>query len=68
MNINYLGHLFEIADGNFVYKCEKCKILVWNSGIDKECNDWWLLNNELYHIGVKLNLTCDEAIIKDIIE
>ena len=67
MNKNYLGHLFLEIDGvDFSYKCEKCKILIWNSSIGND--DYWLLGDDLYHIRNKLKLTCDEYIIKNIIE
>lgn len=64
LEINYLGHLLkEIENVRFSYICKNCGIKVWI-----KTNDYLLLDNDLYHIGKKIKLTCDEVIIKNIIE
>lgn len=66
MNINYLNHSFKVIDDEFVWtdiKCEICDVFVV-----------YFKNASIYEIigqfgdYKKLNLTCEEVIIKKLLE
>lgn len=75
--INHLGHTFETLDkstinvglnNNCYFKCKNCKIIVYSrvTYSDKYfISDLW--TKKLY-VTEMLNLTCDDVIIKQIIE
>ena len=67
INLNYLGHSFKLSrkynmgeDADYV--CEHCNVLVWY----RNDNDIFWFNIPDYWI--KLKLSCNEMIIKNIIE
>ena len=67
---NYLGHKLEHYTyfyPHYDFKCEKCNIILYYNEQDKYqynlCD-----GNCLVNLGPKCNLTCDEYIIKNIIE
>lgn len=75
--MKHLGHEFdfnkELSDmrGDIVYYvCNKCSIIVYVEVAEKNnihtCRI--SLKNDFYGGNLPLNLTCDEVIIKDIIE
>ena len=66
-NFIYLNHNFEKLQETFIFQCKKCKIIIWNSGMFDD-KIYWMLDEDLFHIGEKLSLTCEEQIIKSIIE
>ena len=59
--------LININVNGMIWQCKKCKILLWHAGIHND-HSYWLLDGKYYHTGIKLNLTCDEVIVKNIIE
>ena len=64
--ILYNKHKFISIGEDFIYKCEKCQIKIWYSG-----GGYWLISSKNRHTGaLELNstLTCEEMMIKDIIE
>ena len=65
--IEYLNHLFhKRAIGHFMFKCEKCQIEVWhNSLITNKFS--YRLTGEIQYSRI-LDLSCEEVIIKNIIE
>ena len=74
--MNKLGHEFEIYNGDEYYKCVRCKLIINISPINKiifikgdrnETKFKTLLNNYSEY-NTPLNITCDEYIIKSIIE
>lgn len=58
---NYLGHEFIIFP--LYHQCKKCSVHVWFSG-----HYYWLLNDKNEIVGEVFELTCEEYIIKGIIE
>ena len=60
-NKNRFNHLFKKYHIIYnTYKCQKCNVVVYNQ------NNLW--KTYCYDIGKTLNITCDEYIIKGIIE
>jgi hypothetical protein len=63
----YLKHDFSIyKDSKFFYKCNVCNLIVWVS-MDK-CRFFIKETPDDVQFNIKLNITCDEMIIKNIIE
>lgn len=66
INKNYLNHNFIEMKRNNDYICSKCKIMIWYyEGLKTQ---YWMLFNNTVSAGILLNLTCNEMIIKNIIE
>lgn len=67
-DFKYLNHSFkEDVYIDFIFKCEKCNVLIWNSGIEFDFK-YWIVNQEFYNTGKIIKLTCEEMIIKKLLE
>lgn len=65
MNLNYLKHkLTRISDSKYIFTCEKCNSII---KYDIHSNIYYYLDTGDGHF-YSLMLTCDEMIIKNIIE
>ena len=69
MDLNYLGHevvLYTKHYKNGDYKCSKCGIVLYYNTNDRT---YFIVNDsEDDEVGPMCNITCDEQIIKNIIE
>lgn len=70
IDLNYLGHKFSIKYSNapykyFDYQCKKCKVLVW---YDVSDGNYSIIDSDLQLTTEYLNNTCDEMIVKNILE
>lgn len=76
-----LGHIFNINDyeangyyssGRFTYKilkCKTCKIKIYYRKTIHYNDEYnWLLDGHFWNIDYKNNLTCDEMMIKNLLE
>jgi len=68
MDLNYLGHNFKRYEyPTPKFQCKICNLIIYNTGKDKYfISAHSLILKNLRH--TKLNLTCDEILIKIIIE
>ncbi len=66
---NYLGHYFlkyKYDKFGYDFKCETCGIIIWIEG--NYSDSYYMINNKGYHTFLKVNLSCNDFIIKGIIE
>ena len=70
IDLHYKNHNLVKTENDFIHKCIKCNILVWNTGAFDD-NIYLIVSSHLYHTGrqiTKNSLTCEELIIKDVLE
>lgn len=70
LNINYLGHTFIFYKVDLTcyvdeFICEKCNIIVW---CDNFTIKYYYIRPNYHWFSELLELTCDEHVIKNIIE
>lgn len=70
---HYLGHKFarkpSYNEYDYTFICSKCKIKIWNGSINSNrVPNYWVLNEMYQIIALELKLSCEEIIIKNIIE
>jgi hypothetical protein len=66
--IEYLDHNFTSPQGGGIYTCEKCKLYVCIYMCNLHIKECVYLADKWNHHWEELKLTCDEQIIKNIIE
>ena len=67
-DLKHLNHYFNKCSYNdFIFICEKCNISIWKSGITDDFN-YWIIDENYLSTGILLKLTCEETIIKKLLE